>query len=99
MQKQDQQLSSIPLPPAINFKTAFEEFRSKGQLLTCGIEKIDSILNLTAGHRLVIIGNKKYSHTFLARLCVNALLSSSSSPSLSKKNNNSKLLDSPSSYI
>jgi hypothetical protein len=60
MQKQDQQLSSIPLPPAINFKTAFEEFRSKDQLLTCGIEKIDSILNLTAGDRLTVIGNKKY---------------------------------------
>src|SRR5919202_2755 len=93
MQKQDQQLSSIPLPRAINFKTAFEEFRTKGQLLTCGIEKIDYILNLTAGDRLVIIGNKKYSHTFLARLCVNALLSSSSS-----KKNNSKLVTSSSRF-
>jgi hypothetical protein len=88
MQKQEQQLSSIPPPLAINFKTAFEEFRSKDQLLICGIEKIDSILNLTAGDRLAIIGNQKYSHTLLTRFCVNALLSSSSS----KKNDKSKLV-------
>jgi hypothetical protein len=93
MQKQNQQLSPILLP-AINFKTAFEELCSEHELLTCGIEKIDSILKLTAGNRLAVRGNKKYSQIFVARLCINALLSSSSSlssPSLSKKNN-SKLV-------
>ena len=69
-----------------------EELCRKHQLLTCGIEKIDSILKLTRGDRLAIISNKKYSQVFVTRLCVNALLSSSSSQSLSKKKNNSKLI-------
>jgi hypothetical protein len=97
MQKQEQQLSPIPLPPEINFKTAFEELCSKHQLLTCGVEKIDSTLKLTRGNRLAVIGDKKYSQMFVTRLCVNALLSSSSSspsPSSKKKNNNSKLVTS-----
>jgi len=86
MQQQDQ-LS--PIPPAINFKTAFEELCNKHELLACGIEKIDSMLNLTAGDRLAVTGNKKYSQMFVTRLCVNALLSSSPS---SKKKNNGKLV-------
>ena len=73
MQKQEQ-LS--PILPPVNFKTAFEELCSEHELLTCGIEKIDSILKLTGGDRLALIGNKKYSQTLVTRLCVNALLSS-----------------------
>ena len=91
MQKQNQQLSPIPVPPAINFKTAFEELCNKHELLNSGIEKIDSILKLTAGDRLAVRGNKKYSQMFVTRLCVNALLSSSP-PLSSKKKNNSKLV-------
>ena len=72
MQQQEQQFSSI-LPP-INFKTAFEELCNRHELLTSGIEKIDSILKLTGGDRLAVIGNKKYSQMFVTRLCVNALL-------------------------
>jgi len=82
MQHQEQ-LSTIP---AINFKTAFEELCNKRELLTCGVEKIDSILKLTGGDRLAVIGDKKYSQMFVTRLCVNALLSSQS-PSSKKKNN------------
>ena len=81
MQKQKQQL----LP--ISIKTAFEELCNKHQLLTCGIEKIDSILKLNLCDRLAVTGNKKYSQMFVTRLCVNALLSSSSS-----KKNSSKLV-------
>src|SRR5919199_3758211 len=91
MQKQNQQLSPI-LPPTINFKKAFEELCSKHQLLTCGIEKIDSILKLTAGDRLAVTGDKKYSRMFVTRLCVNALLLSSSLPLSSKKKNYGKLV-------
>jgi hypothetical protein len=90
MQKQEQQLSPI-LPPAINFKTAFKELCIKHGLLTSGIEKIDSILKLTAGDRLAVTGNKKYSQMLVTRLCVNALLSSSL-PLSSKKKNNGKLV-------
>jgi RNase H-fold protein (predicted Holliday junction resolvase) len=81
MQQQNQQLSPILLP--INIKTAFEELCNKHELLTCGIEKIDSILKLTRGDILAIIGNRKYMQMLVTRLCVNALFSSPSS----KKNN------------
>ena len=81
--QQQGQLSTIP---SINFKTALEELCNKYELLTCGVEKIDSILKLTGGDRLAVIGDKKYSQMFVTRLCVNALLSSSSPPSSSKKN-------------
>src|SRR5919199_2881045 len=87
-----QQKQISPILPAINFKTAFEELCIKHELLTSGIEKIDSILKLTAGDRLAVIGDKKYSQMFVTRLCVNALLLSSSPPSSSKKKNNSKLV-------
>jgi hypothetical protein len=87
--QQQEQLSTIP---AIKIKTAFEELCNKLELLACGIEKIDSVLNLTAGDRLAVIGNKKYSQMFVTRLCVNALLLSSSPPLTSKKKNNSKLV-------
>jgi hypothetical protein len=89
MQNQEQ-LS--PILPYINLKTAFEELCSEHELLTCGIEKIDSILKLTRGDRLAVIGNKKYSQIFVTRLCVKALLSSSSSSSSYSKKNNSKLV-------
>src|ERR687885_3047837 len=85
--QQQGQLSTIP---SINFKTALEELCNKYELLTCEVEKIDSILKLTGGDRLAVIGNKKYSQMFVTRLCVNALLSSSSPSSLKK--NNSKLI-------
>jgi hypothetical protein len=90
--QQQEQLS--PVLPPIKIKTAFEELCNKHEVLTSGIEKIDSILKLTRGDRLVVRGNKKYSQMFVTRLCVNALLSSSFLPSLSKKKNNSKLVDS-----
>jgi hypothetical protein len=80
--QQQEQLS--PILPPIKIKTAFEELCNKHELLTSGIEKIDSMLNLTAGDRLAVTGNKKYSQMFVTRLCVNALLSSSA-PLSSKK--------------
>ncbi len=88
--QQQEQLS--PILPAIKIKTAFEELCNKHELLTCGIEKIDSILKLTGSDRLAVTGNKKYSQIFVTRLCVNALLSSLSPTSSSKKKNNSKLV-------
>jgi hypothetical protein len=90
--QQQEQLS--PILPAINFKTALQELCIKHELLTSGIEKIDSILKLTGGDRLAVTGNKKYSQMFVTRLCVNALLSSSSASPSSKKKNNSRLVDS-----
>jgi hypothetical protein len=77
-----QQVSSIS---PINFKTAFEELYNKHALLGCGIEKIDSILKLTSGDRLAVIGNQKYTQTLITRLCVNALLLASSPSSLKKE--------------
>jgi hypothetical protein len=74
-QQQKQQLSpSSLLIPQLKFKTAFEELCNKHALLTCGIEKIDSLLQLTSGDRLAIIGNRKYTQILIARLCINALL-------------------------
>jgi hypothetical protein len=67
-----QQQEQLSLIPPINFKAAFEELCNKHELLTCGIEKIDSILKLTAGDRLAVIGNRKYTQTIITRLCVNA---------------------------
>jgi hypothetical protein len=87
--QQQEQLS--PIPPPIKIKTAFEELCNKHELLTSGIEKIDSILKLTAGDRLALTGNKKYSRMFVTRLCVNALLSPSSLPLSSKKEDDGKL--------
>ena len=87
--QQQEQLS--PILPPIKIKTAFEELCNKHELLTSGIEKIDSILKLTAGDRLAVTGNKKYSQMFVTRLCVNALLSSSA-PLSSKKRNNDKVV-------
>jgi hypothetical protein len=70
-QQRDQQLSSPLWPiPSIEFKTAFEEFDNKHLLLTCGIEKLDSILNLTIGDRLYIIGKRKYTQILVTRMCV-----------------------------
>jgi hypothetical protein len=62
-QQQKQQLSpsSLLLIPQLKFKTAFEELCNKHALLTCGIEKIHSLLQLTSGDRLSIIGNRKYT--------------------------------------
>jgi F0F1-type ATP synthase alpha subunit len=72
-QEKQQLLPSFSIPP-IKFKSAFEELVNKHVLLNCGIEKIDSLLKLTLGDRLVIIGNRKYIQTLITRLCVNALL-------------------------
>lgn len=74
--QEQEQLSPI-LP--VNFKTAFEELCNKHELLTCGIEKIDSILKITGGDRVAVIGNRKYTQTLISRLCVNALLLTSPS--------------------
>jgi len=73
--QEQEQLSPI-LP--VNFKTAFE-LCNKHELLTCGIEKIDSILKITGGDRVAVIGNRKYTQTLISRLCVNALLLASPS--------------------
>ena len=81
-EKKKQQLLSIPL---IKFKTAFEELCNNHELLTCGIEKIDSILKLTSDDRLAVIGNRNYTQALIARLCVNALLLAS--PSSKKRIN------------
>lgn len=72
-QQKRQQISSIP---SIKFQTSFEELCNKHELLATGIEKIDSLLHLTLGDRLAVVGNRKYSQILVTRLCVNALLSS-----------------------
>jgi hypothetical protein len=80
-EKKKKQLLSIPL----KFKTAFEELCNNHELLTCGIEKIDSLLKLTSDDRLAVIGNRNYTQALIARLCVNALLLAS--PSSKKRIN------------
>ena len=82
-QQMQQQLALIP---QIKFKTAFEELVNKLALLTCGIEKIDSLLKLTLGDRLAVIGNRKYTQMLVTRLCVNSLLLSSSTSSKKRMN-------------
>jgi hypothetical protein len=74
-QQKRQQISSIS---SIKFQTSFEELYNKHELLTTGIEKIDSSLQLTPGDRLAVVGNRKYAQILVIRLCVNALLSSPS---------------------
>lgn len=81
-QQNKQQISSIS---SIKFKTAFEELNKKHGLLTIGIEKIDSSLQLTPGERLAVVGNRKYAQTIITRLCVNALLSSPLKKSINKE--------------
>ena len=81
-QQKKQQISSIP---SIKFKTAFEELCNKHELLTSGIEKIDSSLQLAPGDRLAVVGNRKYPHILVTRLCVNALLSSPSKKRINKE--------------
>ena len=78
-----QQLASIL---SIKFKSAFEELSNKHALLNCGIEKIDSLLKLTLGDRLAVIGNRKYTQMLVTRLCVNSLLLSSSTSSKKRMN-------------
>ena len=62
----------IPLlPPKIQI--AYQEFSSR---LTFDIEKIDSVLKLTAGESVCIVAaNKKYPNIHITRLCVRALMS------------------------
>jgi Rad51 protein len=69
---QSQQLSSDSSSLLPKFQTAYEQISDR---LTFDIEKIDSILSLTAGEGLCIIGEKCYTHTLIARLCVRALMS------------------------
>src|SRR5918911_547934 len=68
-------LSLIP-PPKI--QTAYELLGSdNNNKLTFDIEKIDSVLKLTAGEIICIVSaaNKKYSNILLTRLCIRALMS------------------------
>ena len=72
------------LLPAPKIKTAYEQLSNR---LTFGIEKIDSVLELTNGETVCIVAadedddnnnnnsNKKYSNILLSRLCVRALMS------------------------
>lgn len=67
MEKTQQQLSK-PLLSLPKFQTADEFTR-----LTLGIEKMDSIISFTAGETVSVLGDTKYSHILLTRLCVRAL--------------------------
>jgi DNA-directed RNA polymerase subunit RPC12/RpoP len=69
---QSQLLSSDLSTLLPKFQTAYEQISDR---LTFDIEKIDSILSLTTGEELCIIGEKHYTHTLIARLCVRALMS------------------------
>jgi Rad51 len=71
--------SSLCLLPAAKIQTAYEVFSNR---LTFGIEKIDSVLELTNGETVCIVAadedddnnNKKYFSMLLSRLCVRALM-------------------------
>jgi hypothetical protein len=80
-QQKRQHISSLL---SIKFKTAFDDICNGHELLTAGVEKIDSSLQLVPGDRLAVLGNRKYAQTIITRLCVNALLSS---PSKKRINN------------
>lgn len=69
---QSQQVSSDSSSLLPKFQTAYEQINDR---LTFDIEKIDSILSLTAGEGLCIISEKYYTHILIARLCVRALMS------------------------
>ncbi|HET7345020.1 MAG TPA: hypothetical protein VFJ05_04005 [Nitrososphaeraceae archaeon] len=72
-ERQSQQVSSDSSSLLPKFQTAYEQINDR---LTFDIEKIDSILSpLTAGEGLCIIGEKYYTHTLIARLCIRALMS------------------------
>jgi hypothetical protein len=67
------------LPPPPKIQTAYEQFSNR---LTFGIEKIDSVLQLTTGEIVCIIStdhnnyNNKYANNILLnRLCVRAVMS------------------------
>ena len=63
--------SSLLLPPKIQI--AYQEFSSR---LTFDIEKIDSVLKLTAGESVCIVAaNEKYPNILITRLCIRALMS------------------------
>ena len=66
------------LPPPPKIQTAYEQFSNR---LTFGIEKIDSVLELTTGETVCIVStdhnnsNNKYANDILlSRLCVRALM-------------------------
>jgi len=59
-----------PLP---KFRTAYE-LNYKTDALSCGIEKLDNLVNFSSGDRVCIIGNKKYTNMIVTRLCVRALV-------------------------
>jgi hypothetical protein len=80
-QQKRQHISSIL---SIKFKTAFDDICKGHELLTTGVEKIDSSLQLVPGDRLAVVGNRKYAQTVITRLCVNALLSSPSKKRINK---------------
>ena len=66
------------LPPPPKIQTAYEQFSNR---LTFGIEKIDSVLQLTTGEIVCIIStdhnnyNKYANNILLNRLCVRAVMS------------------------
>jgi Rad51 len=69
--------SSLCLLPQPQPQTAYEQFSNR---LTFGIEKIDSILQLTTGETVCIVSwdhhhNNKYANILLSRLCVRAVMS------------------------
>jgi hypothetical protein len=71
--------SCICLLPPPKIQTAYEQFSNR---LTFGIEKIDSVLELTTGQTACIVStdhnnsNNKYANNILlSRLCVRALMS------------------------
>jgi Rad51 protein len=70
--------SSLCLLPPPKIQTAYEQFSNR---LTFGIEKIDSVLQLTTGEIVCIVStdhnnyNKYANNILLSRLCVRAVMS------------------------
>ncbi|MBV9177097.1 MAG: hypothetical protein JO297_08660 [Nitrososphaeraceae archaeon] len=70
--------SSLCLLPSPQIQTAYEQFSNR---LTFGIEKVDSILQLTSGETVCIVStdnnnyNKYANNILLSRLCVRAIMS------------------------
>jgi hypothetical protein len=61
-------------PKSVEFRTAFHQIEDSSVKFTFDIDNIDSLLNLNAHGSLCIIGEQKYTHLLIDRLCIHSLL-------------------------
>jgi predicted RNA-binding Zn-ribbon protein involved in translation (DUF1610 family) len=59
---------------SVEFQTAYKQIQDLSIRFAFDIEKIDSLLDLQANGTLCIVGEQKYTHTLIDRLCVHSML-------------------------